>query len=155
MNPNIIRQQIMFAWIKPDELDFLMLLYELEARSEELQIETLAEGLGKLQEGYNLKEYRQCINSLLGLEEEGLIRIYPEQPDEDTPIDEIFITRRGKKLIDEAVSILYGKENEKSAVDEALQKQEKKAATLKNTIDVLKGFTTSFAASVLQKVFMP
>lgn len=153
MNTDIMKSKIMFAWITADELNWLMILHQLEERAEEFEIESIGEGLDKLLENMNSEEIRKRDMALRGLHEDGLIRMDAEDIAGDLSCIEIEIKQRGRKVYDEAIRILEEREPELSEVQVKLQDMEKKENRKEKAIELIIDFAKSAATTVLQRIF--
>ena len=156
MDVKIIKRCNMFTWITQQELEWLLVLEQLEDRQEELEIDDIADGLNKLSACKNLGELREVSECLRGLQEERLIEADTVDL-ENRMVSELRITCRGRKVLAEAKCILFEAESETAVVFDKLQKenkkQERKDALKGAGLDLVVGITSSLAETVLNRVF--
>ena len=153
MDQEITKRTMMFAWITQEELEWLMLLNELEERKDDLEIENIGKGLFKLFENMSSEEVKQRDRALYGLQEEGMIQMEAENIAGELNDIEVEIKQRGRKLINEAKCILEEEKGELTEIDLKLREMEKKEKWMEVGIGILKDACVSTASLVLEKVF--
>lgn len=153
MNQEITKRTIMFAWITQEELEWLMLLNELEENKEELEIENIEEGLMKLIDSMSSEELKQRDRALYGLQEEGMIQMDAVDIAGELNDIGVEIKQRGRKLINEAKCIFGEKKGELTEIDLKLREMEKKEKWKEEGVGILKDACVSTASLVLEKVF--
>ncbi|MGN0507241.1 MAG: hypothetical protein ACI4FZ_11825 [Lachnospiraceae bacterium] len=157
MNTDTMKRKIMFAWITEEELNWLMILNELEESAEEFEIESIGEGLDKLMENMNNKDIRLRDEALYGLQEEGLIQMDAEPFAGDLNCIDVEIKQRGRKVLKEAKCILEEKNSELPELELSLIEMKKKEAfkekVKEKAIDGLMDFAKTAATIVFQRVF--
>ena len=132
-----MKRAVMFAWLNDDELGWLFTLEELESNSKEYGYEYIADGLHMLMENMNENDIVKRDKALRGLSEEGLIALEYEAIVDELEIKSVHITLRGRKLLEEAGSIL-----KESGINR------------ESLVDVLKDFGISLASGVLTNLLM-